>query len=118
MEKAKTPLLREMRKQGHQRHESLLASSSYQPTPHHKRLREPGYSTMNTCVLLLSCLDKLNQREKIAFAVFKPGSFVWPYRRDTVDGRERGQIVFFKDDPGYKRPPGNSLSGVSPNFSA
>src|SRR6266487_3678724 len=40
-----------------------------------------------------------SQREEIAFAIFKPSSFAWPYRRDTIDGRERGQIVLFKDDP-------------------
>src|SRR6266516_1052466 len=32
-EKAKTPLLRELSKQGHHRQESLLASSSYHTTP-------------------------------------------------------------------------------------
>ncbi len=81
---------------------------------------------MNNGVLLLEDLDKLNQREEIAFAILKPGSFAWPYRRDTVDGLEGGHLVLFKDDPaGFERgdcrldrPPGNSLSGVSPNFSA
>src|SRR6266849_5972049 len=79
---------------------------SHSLPPHHitqlpitKRVREPGYSTMNHCVLLLSGLDELNQREEIAFAIFKPGSFVWPYRRDTIDGLQGGQIVLFKDDP-------------------
>src|SRR6266536_1115434 len=74
--------------------------------PHHntalsltQRVRGPNSSTLHHGVLLLSCLDKLTQREEIAFAIFKPGSFDWPCRRDTVDGRERGQIVLFKDDP-------------------
>src|SRR6266536_2715743 len=69
------------------------------PLPIPTRVREPGSSTRNTCVLLLSCLVKLSQREEIAFAILKPGSFAWPYRRDTVDGLEGGQIVLFKDDP-------------------
>src|SRR6266566_9012839 len=74
--------------------------------PHHirllpitRRVREPDYSTLHHGVLLLSGLVKLTQREEIAFAILKPGSFDWPCRRDTVDGRERGQIVLFKDDP-------------------
>jgi hypothetical protein len=55
-------------------------------------------------ILLLSGLVKLTQREEIAFAILKPGSFDWPRPRDTVDGRERGQIVLFKDDPaGFER---------------
>jgi hypothetical protein len=54
---------------------------------------------MNTCVLLLSCLDKLNQREEITFTILKPGFFVWPYRRDTIDGLQGRHIVLFKDDP-------------------
>src|SRR6266849_7795724 len=49
-------------------------------------------------------LDKLNYPEEIALAILKPGSFAWPYRRDTVDGRERRLIVLFKDDPaGFER---------------
>jgi hypothetical protein len=53
-----------------------------------QRVREPGSSTLHPGVFLLSCLVKLSQREEIAFAIFKPGSFAWPYRRDTVVGLE------------------------------
>src|SRR6266705_3389165 len=69
------------------------------PLPITKRVRESSSSTLHHSVLLLSGLVKLNQREEIAFAIFQPGSFAWPYRRDTVDGLEGGHIVLFKDDP-------------------
>src|SRR6266702_3866323 len=79
-------------------------SSSHQTTPHHQTgSRTRFFDTSPWCPPALG-LDELTQREEIAFAIFKPGSFVWPYRRDTVDGRERGHIVLFKDDPaGFER---------------
>src|SRR5215467_11713074 len=73
----------------------LLIRSHHFPC---RRIRKPSSSTRHHCDLALK-LFKLSQTEEIAFAISKPGSFVWSYCRDTVDGRGRRQIVLFKDDP-------------------
>ena len=42
-------------------------------------------------------LDQLRDTQEIALTIFDPGDFDRPHRRHAVDGRERGQIVLFKD---------------------
>src|SRR5215471_21433342 len=42
-------------------------------------------------------LEKLNQVQEIALAIFQPGHFDLSGRSDTVDGPQLRQVIFFKD---------------------